>query len=667
MTTHKADILVVDDQPDNVRLLSTILTQHDYKVRKALNGSMALNAVNSAHPDIILLDINMPGMDGYEVCRTLKSNPETAGIPIIFLSALDEITDKVHAFQAGGADYITKPFQVEEVLARLELQLTLKHQQSALAEKNLQLEQEIFQRRQTQEILQQSRAVLASVLNSSQDGVAALQAVRSDKGMIEDFQWIVLNPIAAKLIGKTKETLIGQNALQVLPNSVNEEQIRQLFNWFVEVVETGKLLEQEFCHTEENKQTWFHITAVKLGDGFAVTFRDITTQKQLILALEEANQTLEHQKYQLMEQNDQLEVEANHREQVIQELTATEKALREAESKYRNIFENAIEGIFQCTPDHRYISANPALARIYGYDSPEELMEFVTDIEEQIYVQPKRLAELSAYMQIYQSVLDVESQVYRKDGSIIWVAENIHRINDETGKLLYYEGTVTDITERRQAEEGLRREYQRAERLLLNILPQPVAERLKRGQRTIADSFSGVSVMFADVVNFTSLSTRIAPVELVELLNQIFSAFDHLAEQYGLEKIKTVGDEYMVAGGLPLARPDHAEAIANMAIEMQDIITQFRSDRGEPFQLRIGINSGPVVAGVIGTKKFGYDLWGDTVNVASRMQSQGEPGRIQVTEVFHSLLRHKYRFEKRGTLTIKGRGEMTTYWLLGHL
>jgi adenylate cyclase len=204
--------------------------------------------------------------------------------------------------------------------------------------------------------------------------------------------------------------------------------------------------------------------------------------------------------------------------------------------------------------------------------------------------------------------------------------------------LLYYEGTVSDITERRQTEVALRLARKKSELLLLNILPQAVAERLKRGQRTIAESFEDVTVMFADLVDFTKFSTQTSPTELVEILNVIFSKFDRLADQHGVEKIKTIGDAYMVVAGLPTPRVDHAQAIAQMALDMQAAIAQFNAETGGAFRLRIGINSGPVVAGVIGIKKFSYDLWGDTVNTASRMESHGIPGYIQVTRVTYERL-----------------------------
>lgn len=226
-----------------------------------------------------------------------------------------------------------------------------------------------------------------------------------------------------------------------------------------------------------------------------------------------------------------------------------------------------------------------------------------------------------------------------------------------------------EISRRKQAEIEAQTERDKAERLLLNILPEPIAAELKQGHRSISDGFAEVSVLFADIVGFTTLSTQISPHELVDLLNQIFSAFDELSDRYGLEKIKTIGDNYMVAGGLPIPRTDHAEAIANMALEMQQVITrpEFQLSGMEPLNLRIGINTGPVIAGVIGSKKFIYDLWGDAVNTASRMESHSLPGCIQVTEATYEQLKHQFVLEKRGTLWVKGKGEMVTYWLKGRL
>lgn len=211
----------------------------------------------------------------------------------------------------------------------------------------------------------------------------------------------------------------------------------------------------------------------------------------------------------------------------------------------------------------------------------------------------------------------------------------------------------------------LRSEQERSEQLLLNILPRPIAERLKEGQRTIADVFPDVTVLFADLVGFTRMSEQLPPAELVAMLNRIFSMFDQLAEKHGLEKIKTIGDEYMAASGLPMPRPDHAEAMAEMALDMLAVIERFNAKRNRGVRIRIGLNCGPVTAGIIGTKKFAYDLWGDTVNIASRMESHGIANAVQVTEATYKRLRHKYAFQRRGIIHVKGKGALCTYFLVG--
>ncbi|NET09304.1 MAG: HAMP domain-containing protein [Symploca sp. SIO2B6] len=215
-----------------------------------------------------------------------------------------------------------------------------------------------------------------------------------------------------------------------------------------------------------------------------------------------------------------------------------------------------------------------------------------------------------------------------------------------------------------QRTSELKEEQEKSERLLLNILPESIAEQLKHNPDAIAEQFEDITILFADIVGFTPLSARLEPIELVNLLNQVFSRFDDLADELGLEKIKTIGDAYMVAAGLPVPQTDHAERIAKMALAMREAIAQFQEQLGEAVQIRIGINTGHVVAGVIGTKKFIYDLWGDAVNVASRMESSGEPGRIQVTANTYERLKEKFEFEHRGAIAVKGKGQMTTYWLV---
>jgi len=210
-------------------------------------------------------------------------------------------------------------------------------------------------------------------------------------------------------------------------------------------------------------------------------------------------------------------------------------------------------------------------------------------------------------------------------------------------------------------------ERSRYRSLLTRILPSSIVERLERGEEGIADDYAESTVLFADIVGFTEISARSQPAAMVAFLNRVFGRYDELVERHGVEKIKTIGDAYMVAGGLPEARPDHAEAIAELALDMLSETKRMESPDGNPVQIRIGIDTGPLTAGVIGESRFLYDLWGDTVNTASRMESQGAPGRVQVSKTVYQRLRTKYRFKPLGAVDVKGKGSMTTWQLLDRL
>jgi len=440
-----------------------------------------------------------------------------------------------------------------------------------------------------------------------------------------EFQYVGLNPAHEHLTGIRSSELQGKTPEQLFP----PDAAAIVWQHYRACIEAGETISYEECLPFQGQQTWWFTSLTPLRDKQERIYRIIGSSIN------------------------------------ITERKLAEAALQQAEEKYRSIFENTDEGLYQITPDGRYLSANPALARIYGYSDAEELIACLKNISQQLYVDKEDWAKFLALMQAQDRVSNFKSQVYRKDGSVIWIMENAHVVRDAKGEPLYYEGSVVDITMRKVWEEALYYQQQCTEDLLYNIMPSPIAQRLKLQESLIADSFDEVTVLFADLVNFTELSAQIPATQLVDLLNKIFSVFDHLTQKHGLEKIKTIGDAYMVVGGLPTPRPDHAEAVVEMALDMQQAITRFQRNDGKPFNLRIGINTGPVVAGVIGTKKFAYDLWGDTVNVASRMESQGVAGSIQVTTATYKILKDKYVFEARDAIAVKGKGEMITYWLTG--
>jgi adenylate cyclase len=245
-----------------------------------------------------------------------------------------------------------------------------------------------------------------------------------------------------------------------------------------------------------------------------------------------------------------------------------------------------------------------------------------------------------------------------------WFTSTMLAMNVAVGGTIVFTLLAVFASQRRDALAALRQEQAKAENLLLNILPRSIVDKLKAQTQRIADQFESASILFADVVDFTPWSEGLPPAEVVGYLDHLFSHFDELAERYGLEKIKTIGDCYMVAAGVPTPRPDHAHALALMALDMLEAMRSADEVAYVGLELRIGINSGPVVAGVIGRKRFLYDLWGDAVNTASRMESHGTPGRIQITHATHELLADEFEFEPRGTIAVKGKGEVETWYLL---
>ncbi|MEC4985266.1 MAG: adenylate/guanylate cyclase domain-containing protein [Oscillatoria sp. PMC 1068.18] len=519
------NILVVDDHPVNLKLLTELLSEQGYHVRVAPNGKLALQSVQANFPDLIILDLIMPEMDGYQVCKQLKANPETEHIPVIFLTAVNEAIDKVKAFTLGGVDYITKPFEEEEVLARVENHLRLRSLQLELEQRNNLL------RKQEAEI--RLLLIIIQKINQAEDIHSAL----------------------ADILPLVCLTIHWDYAEAWIPNQA----------------QTHLQCSQSHYSRDPSFASFHH----------------------------------QSQKYCL-----------NIQDSLINQIFDSKKPLWTPDIERENWqnffrFQQAIAAGFRAAGVVPIIGENQVLAILFFF----------------------------------------KQKPFSKNS---WLIQLVSGVATQLGSFM----------QRKQVQDELKSQKEQTERLLLNILPRPVALRLQSNAEIIADDYADASVLFADLVGFTAFSAQKTSTELIEVLNEIFSRFDQLTEKYNLEKIKTIGDAYMVVGNLPDHNLNHASAIAQMALEMQASIADFSQKTHENFQLRIGINLGPVVAGVIGKTKFIYDLWGDTVNVASRMESSGVPGKIQVTETVYERLKEQFKFQFRGSVPIKGKGEMTTYFLV---
>ncbi|OYD97388.1 adenylate/guanylate cyclase [Nostoc sp. 'Peltigera membranacea cyanobiont' 210A] len=339
-----------------------------------------------------------------------------------------------------------------------------------------------------------------------------------------------------------------------------------------------------------------------------------------------------------------------------------EDALVESEERYRDLFENANDLIQCVNPSGRFLYVNRAWRETLGYSEAEIANMSVFDI---IHPEFKQHCLQRFYRVLSGENLGQVTAIFvTKDGQTIFLEGNINCKFVE-GHPVAIRGIFRNVTQRLAAEEALRHQQEETERLLLNILPAAISKELKEQPASIAKDFADVTVLFADIVGFSEIATSMSAIQLLNLLNSIFSAFDRLTERYSLERIRSINNAYVVVGGLPTRRQDRVQAIALMALDMQTAIALFNTENNQNFSIRIGIHSGLVVGGVIDLNKFNYELCKDTVNIASYMESQGIAGKIQVTENTYKCLCDEFVFEKRGEIEVKGKGKMTTYLLIG--
>ncbi len=400
--SRESSILVVDDTIANLRLLTNILSKHGYRVRPVSDGQLAISSCQKDVPDLILLDIMMPGLSGYDVCAHLKADQLTRDIPIIFISALNEVFDKIKAFEAGGVDYISKPLQSEEVLARVRTHLRIRELQTHLEEKNSRLEQEITERQQTEDLLRK----LKKAIETTEVGMT----ITDPQGNI-----VFVNPADARMHGYDVQELLGQRSNIFSPIGSRQEaldinhHLQAMTNWKRERVNQRK------DGTEFPVKLISNLLRTSDGevDGIVTVCEDITEHKH------------------------------------------AEHLLQESEKRYRSIFENATVGIFQAGLDKRFLTVNSALANILGYFSPQHLRDSITNIAEQVYVEPQHWYDITSLLEVIQETPNIETRCRCKDGREIIVNLNVWAIRNANDEVVYFEGFIEDITEKKRTEGAL--------------------------------------------------------------------------------------------------------------------------------------------------------------------------------------------------------------------
>jgi len=545
-------VLVVDDDEANRTLLRDSLETHGYEIVEAESGEQALQKVEQRPPDVILLDVMMPQMDGFlpqldgfEVCRRLKREARTAHIPVLIVTALSDETERLMGIAAGASDFLTKPINLQELTLRVGRAVHAKPLSDQIPAENL-------------------------LLNT----LPRPSAERMKPGEINIAEY---HPDVSVLVADP----VSPPPTRGLPNH------KPPANMQTETL-------------NRNKSS----SARALGCRGLVLIVDDEEPNRMLL-----RDPLETHGYEI--------IEAENGEQALQKVE-------------------------QRPPD--VILLDVMMPRMDGFEVCRRLKNDARTAHIPILMVTALSERRERMMGIAAGASDFLTKPIDLQELTLRVGHAVH------AKRLF---------------DQLQAEQQKSEHLLLNTLPRPIAERMKQGEVNIVDQHPDVTLLVADLVGFTTLTANIGPAQIVYLLNEIFSGFDLLAEKHGLEKIKTIGDAYMVAGGIPLPRPDHAEAIAELALDFMAETEKFNRAYNTSIHLRIGISTGSVVAGVIGRRKFTYDLWGDTVNLACRLESLAQAGSIQVSDLTYERLKDKYRFDGSQTIEIKGRGPELVHALLG--
>ena len=618
------------------------------------------------------------------------SFPELYGVEEILMAVLEaqQETFVLHGVAHMGAsgDLLHLDLQIisDQVSDRVEHDQTEQKDEPGLllliedVTKPMQLEQSLVQHTNEMSLLLSSLATSKAYINQIVSAMADGLLVTTQAGII-----CTANQAALAMLEYSEAELIGNSIALLMAHEADATVLIEILQLNLEAADQARQEMEIVCLTKSGKKRKIAFTCSFLPPDqgrsaeFIYVFRDVTERHQT-----EQRILVEYTITRILSEATSLEQTAPKVLQMI--CWGLDWAMGEL---WMPLIQNfGEEPLLTCVDRHfNSASPNPSLNathdqslriglpdRIWASGSPV----WISDMVETDNGARSQLAQKAELHAAFGFPLRSGSEVL---GIMTFLANEVRPSDTNLLRTATVIGNqMGQFIKRKQVEIALQRSQQQTERLLLNIFPPSIADLLKQAGQVgqteadlkqpaaiIAEHFAAVTVLFADIVGFTQITAALSPIELVDRLNQIFSSFDQLTERYGLEKIKTIGDAYMVVGGVPQPRPDHAEAIADMAIEMQTVIAQFNREHRQALNIRVGIHSGSVVAGVIGTRKLAYDLWGDTVNIASRMESHGSAGQIQVSASTHELLQKQYWFEPRGEIQIKGKGAMVTYWLKG--
>ena len=615
--------------------------------------------------------------------------PELYGVEEILMAVLaaEQETFVLHgvAHRVASGDLLHLDLQIisDQVSDRVESDQTERKDEPGLllliedVTKQMQLEQSLVQHTNEMSLLLSSLATSKAYINQIVSAMADGLLVTTQAGII-----CTVNQAALALFEYSEAELIGNSIALLMAHEADATVLLEILQLNLEAADQARQEMEIVCLTKSGKKRKIAFTCSFLPPDqgrsaeFIYVFRDVTERHQT-----EQRIFVEYTITRILSEATSLEQTAPKILQLI--CRGLDWALGEL---WMPLIQTAGEAPVLTCVDRHFNSASPDPSSNATHDRslriglPDRIWAsgapvWISDMVEADNVVRSQLAQtelhaafgfpLRSGSEVLGIMTFLDDEVRPPDANLLRTATVI---GNQMGQFI----------KRKQVEIALQRSQQQTERLLLNIFPPSIADLLKQAGQAghteadpkqppaiIAEHFAAVTVLFADIVGFTQITAALSPIELVDRLNQIFSSFDQLTERHGLEKIKTIGDAYMVVGGVPQPRPDHAESIAEMAIEMQTVIAQFNREHRQALNIRVGIHSGSVVAGVIGTRKLAYDLWGDTVNIASRMESHGSAGQIQVSSSTRDLLQEQYWFEPRGEIQIKGKGAMVTYWLKG--